>query len=272
MQWRTLSTFLETLTFVSACWWFCFSELPRPPVPADEFEQSCNMWTEFQRSGIFDEVVQWRTLSTFLETLTVVSARRWFCFPELPRPPVPADEFEQSCNMWTEFQRSGIFDEVVQWRTLSTFLETLTFVSACWWFCFPELPRPPVPADEFEQFEQSCNMWTEFQRSGIFDEVVQWRTLSTFLETLTFVSARWWLCFPELPRPPVPADEFEQSCNMWTEWCCFAVLRACVLFVALAVSLALAAGSDTVAQPFLHRSMEIDATAQSRDLDGDKNG
>ena len=79
--------------------------------------------------------------------------------------------FEQSCNMRTEFQRSGIFDEVVQWRTLSTFLETLTFVSACRWFCFPELPRPPVPADEFEQFEQSCNMWTEFQRSGIFDEV-----------------------------------------------------------------------------------------------------
>ena len=58
--------------------------------------------------------------------------------------------------MWTEFQRSGIFAEVVQRRTLSTFLET--FVSACWWFCFPELPRPPVPADEFEQ---SCNMWTE---------------------------------------------------------------------------------------------------------------
>ena len=97
------------------------------------------MWTEFQRSGIFDEVVQWRTLSTFLETLTFVSAC-WFCCPELPRPPVPADEFEQSCNMWTEFQRSGIFDEVAQWRTLSTFLETLTFVSECWWFCFPELP------------------------------------------------------------------------------------------------------------------------------------
>ena len=107
-------------------------------------------------------------------------------FPELPRPPAPANEFEQSCNMWTEFQRSGIFDEVAQWRTLSTFLETLTFVSACWWLCFPELPRPPVPADEFEQ---SCNMWTEFQRCGILDEAVQWRTLSTFLETLMFVSA-----------------------------------------------------------------------------------
>ena len=117
--------------------------------------------------------------------VVLLSACWWFCFPGLPRHPAPADEFEQSCNMWTEFQRSGIFDEVVQWCTLSTFLETLTFVSACWWFCFLELPRPPVPADEFDQ---SGNMWTEFQRSGIFDEVVQWRTLSTFLETLTFVS------------------------------------------------------------------------------------
>ena len=178
------------MKFVSACWWFCFPELPRPPVPADEFEQSCHRWTEFQRSEILDEVVQWRTLSAFLDTLTFVSACWWFCFPELPRPPVPADESEQSCNMWTGFQRSGIFDEVAQWRTLSTFLETLTFVSACW-FCFPELPRPPVPADEFEQ---SCNMWTEFQRSGILDEVVQWRKFSTFLETLTFVSACWWFC------------------------------------------------------------------------------
>ena len=137
----------------------------------------------------------------------------------MPFPPEP----EPTKNMKTTI------DEVVQWRTLPTFLETLTFVSACWWFCFPELPRPAAPANEIEQ---SCNMWTEFQRSGIFDGVAQWRTLSTFLETLTFVSACWWFCFPELPRPPAPADEFEQSCNMWTEWCCFAVLRACVLFVA----------------------------------------
>ena len=60
--------------------------------------------------------------------------------------------------MWTEFQRSGIFDEVVQWRALSTFLETLTFVSACWWFCFPELPRPPVPADEFESIQHLVHL------------------------------------------------------------------------------------------------------------------
>ena len=60
-----------------------------------------------------------------------------------------------------------------------------------------------------------------------------------------------------------------RSIDHAAKWCCFAVLRACVLFVAmLADSLALAAGSDTVVQPFLHRSMEIDATAQTRDLDG----
>ena len=143
----------------------------------------------------------------------------WFCFPELPRPPVPADEIEQSCNMWTEFQRSGIFDEVLQRRTLSTFLEALTFVSACWWFCFPEVPRPPVPADELSQHaggfasqnyldlqypQMNLNNLATCGLSGIFDEVVQWRTLSTFLETLTFVSACWWSCFPELPRPPDP--------------------------------------------------------------------
>ena len=55
----------------------------------------------------------------------------------MPFPPEP----EPTKNMKTTI------DEVVQWRTLSTFLETLTFVSACWWFCFPELPRPPAPAD-----------------------------------------------------------------------------------------------------------------------------
>ena len=51
-----------------------------------------------------------------------------------------------------------------------------------------------------------------------------------------------------------------------------AVLLSCALVCCslrmLAVSLALAAGSDTVVQRLLHRSMEIDATAQTRDLDG----
>ena len=56
--------------------------------------------------------------------------------------------------MWTELQRSGIFDDVAQWHTLSTFLETVTFVSACWRFCFPELPLPAVPPDEYESIHQ----------------------------------------------------------------------------------------------------------------------
>ena len=49
-----------------------------------------------------------------------------------------------------------------------------------------------------------------------------------------------------------------------------AVLLSCVLVCCslrmIAVSLALAAGSDTVAQPFLHRSMEIDANSPNPGL------
>ena len=60
--------------------------------------------------------------------------------------------------MWIEFQRCGIFDEVVQWRTLSTFLESLTFVSACWSFCFPEIPRPPVPGYEHEPVQHLAHL------------------------------------------------------------------------------------------------------------------
>ena len=51
-----------------------------------------------------------------------------------------------------------------------------------------------------------------------------------------------------------------------------AVLLSCVLVCCslrmLADSLALVAGSHTVVQALLHRSMEIDAAAQTRDLDG----
>ena len=56
--------------------------------------------------------------------------------------------------MWTELQRSGIFDDVAQWHTLTTFLETLTFFSACWRFCFPGLPLPTAPPDEYESIQQ----------------------------------------------------------------------------------------------------------------------
>ena len=177
------------------------------------------MWTEFQRSGIFDEVVQSRTLATFLETLTLVSACWWFCLRNYLDLQYPQMNLNNLATCGLSF--SAVESWIKFWNgVLCLPSGNFAFVS-CWWFCFPEPPRPPVPADEFEQ---SCNMWTEFQRSGIFDEVVQWRTLCTFLETLTFVSACWWFCFPGLPRPPVPADECKQSCNMWTAMAYFVYL------------------------------------------------
>ena len=50
--------------------------------------------------------------------------------------------------MWSEFRPSGILDDLVRWHSLSTFLSSLAFTSACWAFAFPELPRPAVPAHE----------------------------------------------------------------------------------------------------------------------------
>ena len=50
--------------------------------------------------------------------------------------------------MWSEFRWSGILDDLVRWHSWSTFLSSLAFISACWAFAFPELPRPAVPAHE----------------------------------------------------------------------------------------------------------------------------
>ena len=47
--------------------------------------------------------------------------------------------------MWKEFQQSGIFDDVVRWQSLSSFLDTLTFISVCWSFAFPDQLRPAAP-------------------------------------------------------------------------------------------------------------------------------
>ena len=52
--------------------------------------------------------------------------------------------------MWTELRHSGIFDDVAQWHSLATFLDTLTFFFACWQYCFPGLRPPSVPVDEYE--------------------------------------------------------------------------------------------------------------------------
>ena len=37
---------------------------------------------------------------------------------------------------------------MVRWHSISTFLSSLAFISACWTLVFPELPRPAVPAHE----------------------------------------------------------------------------------------------------------------------------
>ena len=50
--------------------------------------------------------------------------------------------------MWSKFRSSGILDDLVRSHSLSTFLSSLAFISACWAFAFPELPRPAVPAHE----------------------------------------------------------------------------------------------------------------------------
>ena len=56
--------------------------------------------------------------------------------------------------MWTELCHSGIFDDVVQWHSLATFLNSLTVFSTCWQYCFPGLPPPSIPMDEYESTQQ----------------------------------------------------------------------------------------------------------------------
>ena len=56
----------------------------------------------------------------------------------------------QTFIMWTELQRSGMFEDFAQWHSLATFLE---FFSACWRYCFPGLQLPTAPADEYESIQ-----------------------------------------------------------------------------------------------------------------------
>ena len=56
--------------------------------------------------------------------------------------------------MWTELRHSGIFDGVAQWHSLATFLNSLTVFSTCWQYCFPGLPPPSIPMDEYESIQQ----------------------------------------------------------------------------------------------------------------------
>ena len=56
--------------------------------------------------------------------------------------------------MLAELRRCGIYDDVAQWHSLDTFLHSLTMFSTCWQYCFPGLPPPSIPIDEYESVAQ----------------------------------------------------------------------------------------------------------------------
>ena len=57
-------------------------------------------------------------------------------------------------TMLAELRRCGIYDDVAQWQSLDNFLHSLTMFSTCWQYCFPGLPLPSIPADEYESITQ----------------------------------------------------------------------------------------------------------------------
>ena len=57
-------------------------------------------------------------------------------------------------TMLAELRRCGIYDDVAQWQSLDNFLHSLTMFSTCWQYCFPGLPTPSIPADEYESITQ----------------------------------------------------------------------------------------------------------------------
>ena len=57
-------------------------------------------------------------------------------------------------TMLAQLRRCGIHDDVAQWHSLDTFLHSLTMFSTCWHYCFPGLPPPSIPADEYESIAQ----------------------------------------------------------------------------------------------------------------------
>ena len=56
--------------------------------------------------------------------------------------------------MLAELRRCGIYDDVAQWHSLDTFPHSLTMFSTCWQYCFPGLPPPAIPIDEYESVGQ----------------------------------------------------------------------------------------------------------------------
>ena len=57
-------------------------------------------------------------------------------------------------TMLAELRRCGIYDDVAQWQCLDNFLHSLTMFSTCWQYCFPGLPLPSIPADEYASITQ----------------------------------------------------------------------------------------------------------------------
>ena len=56
--------------------------------------------------------------------------------------------------MLDELRRCGIYDDVAQWQSLDDLLHSLTTFSTCWNYCFPGLPPPSIPVEEYESITQ----------------------------------------------------------------------------------------------------------------------
>ena len=57
-------------------------------------------------------------------------------------------------TMLDELRRGGIYDDVAQWQSLDDLLHSLTTFSTCWNYCFPGLPPPSIPVEEYESITQ----------------------------------------------------------------------------------------------------------------------
>ena len=56
--------------------------------------------------------------------------------------------------MLDELRHCGIYDDVAQWQSLDDLLHSLTVFSTCWHYCFPGLPLPSIPIEEYESITQ----------------------------------------------------------------------------------------------------------------------
>ena len=56
--------------------------------------------------------------------------------------------------MLDELRHCGIYDDVAQWQSLDDLLHSFTVFSTCWHYCFPGLPLPSIPIEEYESITQ----------------------------------------------------------------------------------------------------------------------